>query len=103
MTPPPPAYLPLIADWRGHPDERTPNALGHRNTPLVTGPGWGLRCHSPRWQDASATLVEDVGTFEERKLWLLNACIPHPPRLRGNHQGYETIDQAMGEFSAGPG
>ncbi|HEY5783246.1 MAG TPA: mannitol dehydrogenase family protein [Microlunatus sp.] len=50
----------------------------------------------PRWEDAGATVVEDVGPFEQRKLWLLNAS--HTLlAYAGSIRGYETIDQAIGD------
>lgn len=50
----------------------------------------------PRWDDAGATMVEDVGPFEQRKLWLLNAS--HTLlAYAGSIRGHETIDQAIGD------
>ncbi|HEX8487072.1 MAG TPA: mannitol dehydrogenase family protein [Propionibacteriaceae bacterium] len=48
----------------------------------------------PRWEDAGATVVEDVGPFEQRKLWLLNAS--HSLlAYAGSIRGHETIDEAI--------
>ena len=50
----------------------------------------------PRWEDAGATMVEDVGPFEQRKLWLLNAS--HSLlAYAGSIRGYETIDEAIAD------
>jgi fructuronate reductase len=50
----------------------------------------------PRWEDAGATVVEDVVPFEQRKLWLLNAS--HSLlAYAGSVRGYETIDEAIAD------
>ncbi len=50
----------------------------------------------PRWEDAGATLVEDVAPFERRKLWLLNGS--HSMlAYAGSIRGHETIDQAIAD------
>lgn len=50
----------------------------------------------PRWEDAGATVVTDVGPFEQRKLWLLNAA--HSLlAYSGSIRGHETIDEAIGD------
>ncbi|HEX6759713.1 MAG TPA: mannitol dehydrogenase family protein [Propionibacteriaceae bacterium] len=50
----------------------------------------------PRWDDAGATLVEDVEPFEQRKLWLLNAS--HSMlAYAGSIRGYQTIDEAIAD------
>ncbi len=50
----------------------------------------------PRWEDAGALIVEDVGPFEQRKLWLLNGS--HSMlAYAGSIRGHETIDQAIAD------
>jgi fructuronate reductase len=50
----------------------------------------------PRWEEAGATMVEDVEPFEQRKLWLLNAS--HTLlAYAGSIRGFETIDEAIGD------
>ena len=50
----------------------------------------------PRWEDAGATVVTDVGPFEQRKLLLLNAA--HTLlAYAGSIRGHETIDQAIAD------
>ncbi|HYP46028.1 MAG TPA: mannitol dehydrogenase family protein [Propionibacteriaceae bacterium] len=50
----------------------------------------------PRWEEAGATLVEDVEPFEQRKLWLLNGS--HTLlAYAGSIRGHETIDQAISD------
>ncbi|HEX8509267.1 MAG TPA: mannitol dehydrogenase family protein [Propionibacteriaceae bacterium] len=50
----------------------------------------------PRWEEAGATVVEDVEPFEQRKLWLLNAS--HTLlAYAGSIRGFETIDQAIAD------
>lgn len=50
----------------------------------------------PRWEDAGATLVDDVVPFEQRKLWLLNGS--HSMlAYAGSIRGHETIDQAIAD------
>ena len=50
----------------------------------------------PRWEDAGATLVDDVEPFEQRKLWLLNAS--HSMlAYAGSIRGYQTIDEAIAD------
>ena len=48
----------------------------------------------PRWQDAGATFTDDVGPFEERKLWLLNGA--HSLlAYAGSIRGHVTVADAM--------
>jgi fructuronate reductase len=50
----------------------------------------------PRWQDAGARVVEDVGPYEQRKLWLLNGS--HSLlAYAGSIRGHSTIDEAIGD------
>ena len=50
----------------------------------------------PRWEDAGATLVDDVEPFEQRKLWLLNAS--HSMlAYAGSIRGSQTIDEAIAD------
>jgi fructuronate reductase len=50
----------------------------------------------PRWEDAGATLTEDVEPFEQRKLWLLNGA--HSLlAYAGSARGHETVAQAVGD------
>ena len=48
----------------------------------------------PRWEDAGATLVDDVGPYEQRKLWLLNgshSLLAYAASIRG----HETVAEAI--------
>ena len=48
----------------------------------------------PRWEDAGAQLVDDVGPFEQRKLRLLNGS--HSLlAYAGSIRGHDTIDEAI--------
>ena len=48
----------------------------------------------PRWEDAGARLVDDVGPYEQRKLWLLNGS--HSLlAYAGSIRGHRTIDEAI--------
>jgi fructuronate reductase len=50
----------------------------------------------PRWEDAGASIVDDVGPFEQRKLRLLNGS--HSLlAYAGSIRGHETIDEAIGD------
>jgi len=50
----------------------------------------------PRWEDAGVTVVADVGPFEQRKLWLLNAA--HSLlAYAGSVRGHQTIDEAIAD------
>jgi len=50
----------------------------------------------PRWEESGATLVGDVGPFEQRKLWLLNGS--HSLlAYAGSIRGYQTIDEAIAD------
>ena len=50
----------------------------------------------PRWEDAGATLVDDVRPFEQRKLWLLNGS--HSLlAYAGSIRGHATIDEAVAD------
>ena len=50
----------------------------------------------PRWEDAGAKLVDDVGPYEQRKLWLLNGS--HSLlAYAGSIRGHQTIDEAIGD------
>jgi len=50
----------------------------------------------PRWEESGATLVGDVGPFEQRKLWLLNGS--HSLlAYAGGIRGYQTIDEAIAD------
>jgi len=50
----------------------------------------------PRWEDAGVTLVDDVGPFEQRKLWLLNGA--HSLlAYAGSIRGHATIDEAAAD------
>jgi len=50
----------------------------------------------PRWEDAGATLVEDVGPFEQRKLWLLNGSHSQLA-YAGSIRGHTTIAEAVAD------
>lgn len=50
----------------------------------------------PRWEDAGARLVDDVGPYEQRKLWLLNGS--HSLlAYAGSIRGHATVDQAISD------
>jgi fructuronate reductase len=50
----------------------------------------------PRWEEAGATLVAEVGPFEKRKLSLLNGS--HSMlAYAGSIRGYQTIDEAIAD------
>ena len=50
----------------------------------------------PRWEDAGATLVDDVEPFERRNLWLLNGS--HSMlAYAGSVRGHSTIDEAIAD------
>ncbi|NMR21271.1 mannitol dehydrogenase family protein [Cellulomonas fimi] len=68
--------------------------------PVVTEPfsEWVLSgeftAGRPRWEDAGATFTDDVGPFEQRKLWLLNGA--HSTlAYAGSIRGHETVADAM--------
>ena len=50
----------------------------------------------PRWEEAGASLVEDVQPYEQRKLWLLNGSHSQLA-YAGSIRGHETIDQAIAD------
>jgi fructuronate reductase len=50
----------------------------------------------PRWEDAGATLVDDVRPFEQRKLWLLNGAHSQLA-YAGSIRGHTTIDEAVAD------
>lgn len=74
--------------------------LGWRdNVPVVTEPftEWVLQgdfpAGRPDWETAGAQFVDDVGPYEQRKLWMLNAA--HSLlAYRGLELGYETVFEA---------
>jgi fructuronate reductase len=50
----------------------------------------------PRWEEAGARVVDDVGPYEQRKLWLLNGS--HSLlAYAGSIRGHRTIDEAIGD------
>ena len=50
----------------------------------------------PAWEEAGARLVDDVGPYEQRKLWLLNGS--HSLlAYAGSIRGHQTIDEAIGD------
>lgn len=68
--------------------------------PVVTEPfsSWVLQgefpAGRPEWEKAGAVFVEDLETFERRKLWLLNGAhslLAYAGQLRG----HETVEQAI--------
>jgi len=70
--------------------------------PVVTEPfsEWVLsgdfRAGRPDWPAAGARIVDDVGPFEERKLWLLNGA--HSLLAYGGTiRGHETVAQAVAD------
>jgi fructuronate reductase len=57
----------------------------------------GFPAGRPRWEEAGATLVDDVEPFEQRKLWLLNAS--HSMlAYAGSIRGHQTIDEAIADL-----
>ena len=58
----------------------------------------GFPAGRPRWEEAGATIVAEVGSFEQRKLWLLNGS--HSMlAYAGSIRGYSTIDEAIADPS----
>ncbi|HKN42765.1 MAG TPA: mannitol dehydrogenase family protein, partial [Propionibacteriaceae bacterium] len=58
----------------------------------------GFPAGRPRWEEAGATIVAEVGSFEQRKLWLLNGS--HSMlAYAGSIRGYATIDEAIADPS----
>jgi fructuronate reductase len=58
----------------------------------------GFPAGRPRWEEAGATTVAEVGSFEQRKLWLLNGS--HSMlAYAGSIRGYSTIDEAIADPS----
>jgi fructuronate reductase len=56
----------------------------------------GFPAGRPRWEEAGATLVAEVGAFEQRKLWLLNGS--HSMlAYAGSIRGFSTIDEAIAD------
>ena len=56
----------------------------------------GFPAGRPRWDEAGATIVDEVEPFEQRKLWLLNGS--HSMlAYAGSIRGYSTIDEAIGD------
>ena len=56
----------------------------------------GFPAGRPRWEEAGATLVDDVEPFERRKLWLLNGS--HSMlAYAGSVRGHSTIDEAIAD------
>ena len=50
----------------------------------------------PRWEDAGATITDDVGPFEQRKLWLLNGG--HSLlAYAGSARGHATVAEAVAD------
>ena len=50
----------------------------------------------PRWEEAGARVVDDVGPYEQRKLWLLNGS--HSLlAYAGSIRGHRTIDEAIAD------
>lgn len=78
-------------------------ATGHRDaSPVPTEPfsEWVVAgrfpAGRPRWEDAGATLVDDVEPYEQRKLWLLNGS--HSLlAYAGPVLGHETVADAIGD------
>ena len=50
----------------------------------------------PRWEEAGATLVDEVGPFEQRKLWLLNGAHSQLA-YAGSIRGHATIADAVAD------
>ncbi len=58
----------------------------------------GFPAGRPRWEEAGATILAEVGSFEQRKLWLLNGS--HSMlAYAGSIRGYSTIDEAIADPS----
>jgi fructuronate reductase len=56
----------------------------------------GFPAGRPRWEEAGATLVDDVEPYEQRKLWLLNGA--HSMlAYAGSVRGHSTIDEAIAD------
>lgn len=78
-------------------------ACGYRdNSPVVAEPfrNWVLSgdfpAGRPRWEDAGAVFVDEIGPYENRKLWLLNGAhsfLAYAGQLRG----HTTVAQALAD------
>jgi len=79
------------------------NATGvDDRSPVITEPfhewvlGGAPPTGRPRWEDAGATVTEDVTPFEHRKLWLLNGA--HSLlAYAGSIRGHTTVAEAVGD------
>jgi len=81
-----------VAEATGRPD-RAPVVTEPFNEWVLSGAFPGGR---PRWEDAGATITDDVGPFEQRKLWLLNGG--HSLlAYAGSARGHETVAEAMSD------
>jgi fructuronate reductase len=50
----------------------------------------------PKWEDAGATVTDDVGPYEQRKLWLLNGA--HTIlAYAGSARGHQTVADAVAD------
>lgn len=74
----------------------------HDRAPVVTEPfsEWVISGSfpggRPRWDDAGATITEDLAPFEQRKLWLLNGA--HSLlAYAGSARGHETVADAIAD------
>nr|WP_081416551.1 mannitol dehydrogenase family protein [Arthrobacter castelli] len=72
------------------------------HTPVVTEPfsSWVLSgdfpAGRPAWEEAGAVFVDDIGPFEDRKLWLLNGA--HSLlAYSAQRRGHDTVAQALAD------
>ncbi|MFL6027725.1 MAG: mannitol dehydrogenase family protein [Friedmanniella sp.] len=82
----------LVAEHQGYLDA-APVATEPFSEWVISG---AFPAGRPAWEDAGATLVDDVAPFEQRKLWLLNGS--HSLlAYTGSVRGHTSIDEAIGD------
>ena len=87
-----PDDLRTVAEGTGRTD-RAPVATEPFSEWVLSGAFPGGR---PRWEDAGATFTDDVGPFEQRKLWLLNGG--HSLlAYSGSARGHATVAEAVSD------
>ncbi|WP_104062385.1 mannitol dehydrogenase family protein [Arthrobacter sp. 4R501] len=85
--------------------ELVAEACGYRDSaPVITEPfhNWILcgdfPAGRPRWEDAGAVFVDDIGPYENRKLWLLNGAhslLAYAGQLRGHSTVAQALEDAV--------
>src|SRR3954470_1517029 len=82
----------LVAEHQGYLDA-APVATEPFSEWVISG---AFPAGRPAWEDAGATLVDDVAPFEQRKRWLLNGS--HSLlAYTGSVRGHTSIDEAIGD------